>query len=218
METSEPLAKPQRPFRAVDMAPPRIISGKAGGIRLRSVPGSGTRPITDRVKEALFNIIGPEIEGASFLDLFAGTGSVGIEALSRGASYVCFLDTSRQAIATIRENLRLTHLEQGAEVLHMDAFVFLKRSPTRAFDFIFIAPPQYKGLWEKALQTLDSNPAWLSPDGTVIVQIDPNEYKPLEQLTHLEKIEQRHYGSTELVFYRCKTTQEASAAASYEED
>ncbi|WP_299026076.1 16S rRNA (guanine(966)-N(2))-methyltransferase RsmD [uncultured Thermanaerothrix sp.] len=187
------------------MTPPRIISGKAGGIRLRSVPGSGTRPITDRVKEALFNIIGPEIEGASFLDLFAGTGSVGIEALSRGAAYVCFLDTSRQAISTIKENLRLTHLEQGTEVLHMDAFVFLRQPPTRRFDFIFIAPPQYKGLWEKALQALDLNPAWLSPHGIVIVQIDPKEYRPLEQLTNLEEVEQRHYGSTKLVFYRYKS-------------
>lgn len=190
------------------MTPPRIISGKAGGIRLRSVPGSGTRPITDRVKEALFNIIGPKIEGASFLDLFAGTGSVGIEALSRGAAYVCFLDTSRQAISTIKENLRLTHLEQGAEVLHMDAFAFLRQSPTRNFDFIFIAPPQYKGLWEKSLQTLDLNPAWLSPHGTVIVQIDPKEYKPLERLTNLEEVEQRHYGSTRLVFYRSKSAGE----------
>ncbi|MGB9896710.1 16S rRNA (guanine(966)-N(2))-methyltransferase RsmD [Thermanaerothrix sp.] len=194
------------------MTPPRIIGGKSGGIRLRSVPGSGTRPITDRVKEALFNILGPEIEGSTFLDLFAGTGSVGLEALSRGASYVCFIDASRQAISTIKENLRLTHLEQGAEILHMDAFVFLRRPPTRAFDFIFVAPPQYKGLWEKALAVLDANPTWLSPTGTIIVQIDPNEYKPL-LLQHFAEEDRRRYGSTQLIFYRCKPSQEAIATS-----
>ena len=194
------------------MTPPRIIGGKSGGIRLRSVPGSGTRPITDRVKEALFNILGPEIEGSTFLDLFAGTGSVGLEALSRGASYVCFIDASRQAISTIKENLRLTHLEQGAEILHMDAFAFLRRPPTRAFDFIFVAPPQYKGLWEKALAVLDQNPTWLSPTGTIIVQIDPNEYKPL-LLQHFAEEDRRHYGSTQLIFYRCKPSQEAIATS-----
>ncbi|MDT8897235.1 16S rRNA (guanine(966)-N(2))-methyltransferase RsmD [Thermanaerothrix sp. 4228-RoL] len=194
------------------MTPPRIIGGKSGGIRLRSVPGSGTRPITDRVKEALFNILGPEIEGSTFLDLFAGTGSVGLEALSRGASYVCFIDASRQAISTIKENLRLTHLEQGAEILHMDAFAFLRHPPTRTFDFIFVAPPQYKGLWEKALAVLDANPTWLSPTGTIIVQIDPNEYKPL-LLQHFAEEDRRRYGSTQLIFYRCKPSQEAIATS-----
>ena len=83
----------------------RVISGKARGRRLRTVPGDTTRPITDRAKESLFNILGPDIQGASVLDMFAGTGSVGIEALSRGAARVRFIDQQRQAIDTIRLNL-----------------------------------------------------------------------------------------------------------------
>jgi 16S rRNA (guanine966-N2)-methyltransferase len=90
----------------------RVISGKAKGRKLRSVPGDTTRPITDRVREALFNIIGPDIEGATLLDLFAGTGSVGIEALSRGAKFVLFIDKNRHPITTIMTNLKDTDLRK----------------------------------------------------------------------------------------------------------
>jgi 16S rRNA (guanine966-N2)-methyltransferase len=190
------------------MTSPRIIGGKAGGIRLRSVPGKGTRPITDRVKEALFNILGIEIEGAAFLDLFAGTGSVGIEALSRGAEFVRFIDTSYHAVKVIRENLHLTGLLQGAEVIHGDAFAILRRPPDKRFDFIFIAPPQYHGLWKKALLVLDENPGWLAGNGVIIVQIDPNEYENIENLHHFQEVEQRRYGSTLLIFYHPKPTAE----------
>src|SRR3990172_11140026 len=99
----------------------RVISGKARGRRLRSVPGDLTRPITDRAKESLFNILGSDIDGAVVLDLFAGTGSVGIEALSRGAARARFIDQQRQAIETIHFNLSATGLEASAEVLRQDA-------------------------------------------------------------------------------------------------
>ena len=99
------------------MSNPRIISGKARGMRLRPVPGDITRPITDRVKESLFNIINVDIQGASWLDLFGGTGSVGIEALSRGAGYVRFIDLNRSAIQTIKDNLVSTRLELNAHVI-----------------------------------------------------------------------------------------------------
>src|SRR4030042_3495437 len=99
----------------------RIIGGKARGRRIRSVSGETTRPITDKVKEALFNIIGPDIQGASVLDLFAGTGSVGIEALRRGAKYVRFVDLNWQPIATIRANLKNTDLQYEAEVINSNA-------------------------------------------------------------------------------------------------
>ena len=102
----------------------RVIGGKAGGLRLRSVPGTGTRPITDRVKEALFNIIGGDIVSSQWLDLFAGTGAVGIEALSRGASFVRFLDLSRQAVQTIRENLIHTRLDKLAEIHQTDSLSY----------------------------------------------------------------------------------------------
>jgi 16S rRNA (guanine966-N2)-methyltransferase len=178
----------------------RVIAGKARGRRLRSVPGTSTRPITDRAKEALFDILAPDLPGSSWLDLFAGTGSVGIEALSRGAAFVCFVDKQRQAVATIRSNLIVTGFEQDSQVLSMDAFKLLDRPADRNYDYVFIAPPQYKGLWQRALTSLDSHPDWLSKDAWVIVQIDPLEYEALP-LEHLHEFEQRRYGSTLFVFY-----------------
>lgn len=182
----------------------RIIAGKARGRRIRSVPGDTTRPITDRVREALFNILGADIQGASFLDLFAGTGSVGIEALSRGASQVCFVDVNRLPIVTVRDNLKTTGLLEGSEVLQMDAFVFLERSEEHKFDYVYIAPPQYKSLWKRALIAVDKNPGILSEDAWVIVQIHPVELEPLtgeDNLHHLVEFDRRQYGSTLLLFY-----------------
>jgi len=178
----------------------RVISGSAGGRKLKAVPGSSTRPITDRAKEALFNILRPDILGASMLDLFAGTGSVGIEALSRGASFVRFIENNRRALQTVKANLAHTQLEVNAEVVLADAFVVLKKRPERAFDYFYIAPPQYKGMWSRALLALDAQPDWLVEDGWAIAQIDPKEYEELE-LTHLSEFDRRRYGSTMLVFY-----------------
>lgn len=179
----------------------RVIAGTARGRRLRPVPGDSTRPITDRVKENLFNIIGSHIVGSTFLDLFAGTGGVGIEALSRGAAYVRFLDLDRRAIKTIRENLEITGLADSAEVLQRDALAVLMGKPDRPYDFIFIAPPQYKGLWIDALRRIDSQPGWLQADGWAIAQIDPKEDQPLE-FEALELFDERRYGNTQLNFYR----------------
>jgi 16S rRNA (guanine966-N2)-methyltransferase len=179
----------------------RVIGGKARGRRLKSVPGDTTRPVTDRVKLSLFNILGADIEGASFLDLFAGTGSIGIEALSRGAVYVRFLDLNRRAVEIIQENLANTRLEEGSDVQRGDAFALLHRRPDRTFDYIYIAPPQYKGLWKQALLDVDSHPGWLSEDAWVIVQIHPREYEQVD-LLNLEEFEQRVYGSTLLIIYR----------------
>ena len=178
----------------------RVIGGKARGRKLRSVPGESTRPITDRTKEALFNIIGGDIQGASFLDLFAGTGSVGIEALSRGAAFVRFLDINPNAIKTIRLNLEHTGLADQAEVLRIDAFHHLKGRPDRKFDYIYIAPPQYKEMWLQAIKAVDEQTTWLSEDAWVITQIHPKEYQSFYS-NHLEEFDQRQYGSTLLVFY-----------------
>ncbi len=182
------------------MSNPRIIGGKARGIRLKPVPGDITRPVTDRVKEALFNILAADIQGASFLDLFGGTGSVGIEALSRGATFVRLIDLNRPAIATIKDNLKATRLEANAEVIQSDAFSFLRQRADRQFDYIYVAPPQYKELWLRALNEIDQNPGWMSLDAWVIVQIDPVEYQP-SSFSHLQEFDQRRYGSTVLVFF-----------------
>jgi len=187
------------------MSSPRIIAGKAKGRRLKSVPGNTTRPITDRTKESLFNIIGSDIIDSSLLDLFAGTGSVGIEALSRDASHVCFIDNNRKAIKTIRSNLEITGFSipresPKIEVLQNDAFTYLKNIKGRNYDFIYVAPPQYKDMWIKALTLIDQNPEIMANICWVIVQIHPIEYCPIE-LKNLQLFDKRKYGSTVLDFY-----------------
>jgi 16S rRNA (guanine966-N2)-methyltransferase len=177
----------------------RVIAGSAKGIRLQAVPGGGTRPISDRVKEALFSILSNTIVDSHVLDLFAGTGSVGIEALSRGAEQAVFVEKHPRAIATVRANLRRSRLEAGARVVRSDVFTFLAGDPT-PFDLIYVAPPQYQGLWKKTLLALEANPNWLHPDGLAIVQIFPKELEPLD-LDTLRLTEQRRYGSTLLCFY-----------------
>jgi len=180
----------------------RVISGKARGRKLRSVPGDTTRPITDRTKEALFNIIGPDIVGAAFLDLFAGTGSVGIEALSRGAAFAFFSDINHLPVQVIQQNLKSTDLHQSAKVARIDAFKLLSSSPDRRYDYVYIAPPQYKGLWKDALREVDNHPEWLSEDAWVIVQIHPIEEELQERLhQHLALFDRRVYGSTLLLFF-----------------
>jgi 16S rRNA (guanine966-N2)-methyltransferase len=182
------------------MAGLRVIAGEAKGRKLRSVPGIQTRPISDRVKESLFNILGADLHGARFLDLFAGTGSVGIEALSRGAQWGVFVDNSRKAIETVKQNLELTKFEARSQVLQKDAFDLLTGPPGVPVDYVYIAPPQYHNLWSRALKTLDKHVNWLNPDAWVIVQIHPREYEDID-LKNLIPFDQRKYGSTLLVFY-----------------
>jgi len=178
----------------------RVIAGSARGRRLRLVPGEGTRPITDRVKEALFNILGADIRGAGILDLFAGTGSVGIEALSRGAARAVFVDIHLRAVETIQANLELTGLSQMAQVIRGEAFGYLRSGSSRPFDYVYLAPPQYQGVVPKVLTAIDSRPSILNPDGWVIAQLDPHE-ELQASLLHLVEIDRRRYGNTLLVFY-----------------
>ncbi len=178
----------------------RVISGTAKGRKLKDVPGDTTRPVTDRVKEALFNILASDVRDSTWWDLFGGTGAIGIEALSRGAAFVRFSELNRTAAGVIHENLDHCKLAERAEVLRGDAFAFLQAAPNRRFDYIYIAPPQYKEMWIKCLQLLDANPGWLGDECEVIAQIDPLEYRELS-LANLSEFEQRKYGSTLLVFY-----------------
>lgn len=176
----------------------RVVSGKAKGRKLLAVPGEGTRPILDRVKTALFDVIRPRIQGIEMLDLFAGSGSVGIEALSQGAAACTFLDISRHAVETIKKNLEITGLS-GGEVYNQDSFAFLRKSK-KSFDLIYIAPPQYKSLWVEALHHLAERPQLLKADGFAIVQIDPGEYEKVE-MSDFYEADQRKYGNTLLIFY-----------------
>lgn len=178
----------------------RVIAGSARGFKLRAVPGDSTRPITDRAKESLFSILGDWVVDARVLDLFGGTGAVGIEALSREAAFVQFIDRNRQAVETIRANLLHCKLAEYAQVLQADSFAFLESYRGDPFDIIFIAPPQYKELWSRALLLVDSRPDLLGEDGVVVVQIDPKEDQPVA-LSHLVEYDRRRYGSVLLLFF-----------------
>ena len=170
----------------------RVIAGTAKGRTLRSPRTQDTRPITDRAKESLFNILAPRIPGSRFLDLFAGTGSVGIEALSRGAAHATFVERAGGALADIRHNLGATHLAA-------DVFAYLRGTPA-PFDVIFVAPPQWRGLWTRAVQLLDQQPGWLAPDGVIVVQHDPAESTDVP-LQHLRMSAERTYGRVRFTFF-----------------
>ena len=180
----------------------RVIGGTAKGRKLEAVPGDTTRPILDRVRTAVFDILRPRLADARILDVFAGTGSVGIEALSQGAESCVFLDLEKRAIETITKNLNTTDLSEKARVKHMDAFRFL-RSAKESFDIIYIAPPQYQDLWTQTMTTLAERPHLLAEDGLIVVQIDPKEYEELS-LMEFEERRQKRYGNTLLVFYETR--------------
>jgi 16S rRNA (guanine966-N2)-methyltransferase len=182
------------------MATLRVISGSAKGKRLKTVPGDSTRPITDQVKEALFNILADEVRDIDILDLFGGTGAVGIEALSRGAKSVLFLDTSHQAIKVIKENLEITRFSSMATVLRGDAFGYLQNPSRLGYDLIYVAPPQYKEMWAKVMQLIDAKPELLNDDGQIIVQINPIEWFEQSYDNFIE-FDRRKYGDTELIFF-----------------
>ncbi|MCQ3938748.1 MAG: 16S rRNA (guanine(966)-N(2))-methyltransferase RsmD [Chloroflexi bacterium] len=178
----------------------RVIAGSAKGRKLKPVPGDTTRPVMDRVKEALFNILAGDVAASRWWDLFSGTGAIGIEALSRGAAFVKFTDLNRAPIETTRENVEHCRFSEQAEIRRGDAFTLLAGKADRQFEYIYVAPPQYQKMWLEALKLIDDHTDWLTEDGTVIVQIDPKEYEEVA-LNNLVEGEQRKYGNTLLVFY-----------------
>ncbi len=178
----------------------KVNTGSAKGKRLKAVPGKTTRPITDLAKQAVFNILMDEVRNSRWLDLFGGTGAVGIEALSRGAASCAFLDIENSAVRVIEANLKATGLSAAAKVIRQDALRYVGGRPNSQYDFIYVAPPQHQGIWQRAVAAIDDNIGWLADGGTVIVQIDPNEYVALE-LKHLELDDQRSYGRTMFCFY-----------------
>jgi 16S rRNA (guanine966-N2)-methyltransferase len=182
----------------------RVIAGSAKGRRLKAPDTLDTRPILDRVKTALFDILAPDIVDSRFLDLFAGTGQIGIEALSRGAASATFVELSGEVVKLVRENLAITRLEANAEVIRADAFVFLRdaHAQRREFDIVYVAPPQYKQMAAQALERLDQA-SLTTPGGLVIVQIHPRERSDIaaDALSRLRLYDERTYGSTLLMFF-----------------
>lgn len=133
----------------------RVIAGKAKSLRLKTIEGMDTRPTTDRIKETLFNILQPYVADSRFLDLFAGSGAIGIEALSRGADSCVFVEQQKRAANCIRDNLRFTHLDGQAQVMVMDAVTAVRRLDGELpYSCIFMDPPYDKGLELEVLKTL----------------------------------------------------------------
>jgi 16S rRNA (guanine966-N2)-methyltransferase len=181
----------------------RIIAGSLGGRRLTAPPGAATRPTSDRVREAIFNILGPPPDGARVLDLFAGAGGLGIEALSRGAAYGHFVDQSRAAIRCLKGNLDALGLADRSRVVLADAgraLADLERAGDPGFDWIFLDPPYASDLVTATLGRLATGP--LAAPGAVVIAehdrrrvLDPS-YGALELASH------RRYGDTAVSFYR----------------
>ncbi|MCR5654913.1 MAG: 16S rRNA (guanine(966)-N(2))-methyltransferase RsmD [Lachnospiraceae bacterium] len=148
----------------------RVIAGEARSLQLVTPEGEDTRPTTDRIKETLFNMIQFDIPGCKFLDLFAGSGGIGIEALSRGAEKAVFVDSAKEAQACIEQNLEHTHFTDKAQLLKQDAFVSMMMLEYReVFDIVFMDPPYHKELERRVLEYLSTSPI-INADTLVIFE------------------------------------------------
>ena len=150
----------------------RIIAGKARRLPLRTLPGRDTRPTTDRIKETLFNMLAPELEGAYFLDLFAGSGQIGLEAVSRGSAYCVFVDNNRKACEVIEDNMHFTKMADQCMLMNTDAMSALRRLDGKyRFDLIFMDPPYNQNLETEILQYL-AHSTLVKDGATIIVEAD----------------------------------------------
>lgn len=180
----------------------RVIAGTARSLPLRAPKGSGVRPTTDRIKETLFNMLSPFIPGCRFLDLFSGSGAIGIEALSRGASSAVFVEKDREALGVIRENLHFTHLEDRATVLADDAVRTVSGlNGSESFDIIFMDPPYNHELERRVLEALSGSSA-AGPDTLIVVEASAQT--DLSYLPDLgfKTIKDKPYGTNRHVFIK----------------
>ncbi|KRN88925.1 16S rRNA (guanine(966)-N(2))-methyltransferase RsmD [Ligilactobacillus ceti] len=183
----------------------RIVAGNYGGRKLKAVPGMKTRPTTDKVKESMFNIIGPYFAGGQALDLFAGSGGLAIEAVSRGVEHAILVDRQYQAIKTINENIAITKEEDKFTVLKGDAKRILKQFAKKemTFDYVFLDPP-YK---EQEIVNLMQEMVELSilnEDALIVCETDQDAHLP-EEISGFNFIKAADYGITRLAFYRLTT-------------
>lgn len=178
----------------------RIISGRARSRKLKSIQGTGTRPTLDRVKEAIFNILAPVLPDSKCLDLFAGFGGLGLEAISRGAAAVIFLENNYRNVKVIRENIELCDFREEAQVKNMDVFKYLNDC-NKNFDLIFMDPPYGKGLVNKTI-SLISDGEFLSNKGLLIAEHHKNE--DIEKLFKLTIIKEKVYGDTIISIFQAR--------------
>lgn len=177
----------------------RVITGLARGRVLKTLEGEDVRPTTDRVKEAIFSIIQFELEGRQVLDMFAGSGQLGIEALSRGAAYATFTDMSKDAVDIIKQNLLATGLHRNSAVLQDDAVTFLKNSKKK-FDIIFMDPPYSKGILQNALPYAVN----AVNDGGVVICEHPHGEEMPQDVGRFSIYREYKYGKVALTVYRIR--------------
>lgn len=177
----------------------RVITGLARGRRLETLEGEDVRPTTDRIKEAVFSIIQFETEGRVFLDLFAGSGQMGIEALSRGAKTAYLVDNSKKSIDTIKRNLKTTKLEKDAKVFSMDYHSFLAMCSER-FDIAFLDPPYRTGMLQDSIETI----AEMMKDTGIIIAENPLNEEILSNYGNFVLDRQYRYGKIKISTFRHK--------------
>ena len=180
----------------------RIISGKARGTKLYTLEGIETRPTLDRVKESVFNIIQQDIEGAIVLDLFSGSGAIGLEMLSRGAKKAILCDNSKKAIEIIKKNTEKTHMIEKAEIYNLDFKDAIEKVKNQKFDIIYLDPPYNTDFIVQALKKIiDLN--IIKKDGKIILETDDEQriIKDIENI-NVEIIDKRKYGRATVIFLR----------------
>ncbi len=180
----------------------RVISGEAKGHKLKTVKGNTTRPTTDRVKESLFNIIAGFVGDAEVLDLFAGTGNLGIEALSRGANSAVFVDKSRECSNVILENLTHTRLLERSTIITSEVGLAISRlaNEGKRFSLIFLDPPYNKNFVEKTLNYISKSDIILD-NGLIVAEHDYIDSVP-ESIDHIKLLRSERYGDTVISFFR----------------
>lgn len=181
----------------------RIITGVAKGKKLKNIKGMRVRPTLDRVKESLFNILANKVPDSNFLDLFSGTGNIGLEALSRGAKYVVFVDNHRESIGVIKENIKLTCLDHyNYEIIFDDANKAIERLSLRnqKFNIIFMDPPYARGFVLPVINTIYQKNI-LEEDGIIVVEHNKEEELP-DNIGDLVMFRKEKYGSVFLTFYK----------------
>lgn len=180
----------------------RVIAGKAKRMPLKTVPGNHTRPTTDRIKETLFNILQDDIYDSRFLDLFAGSGAIGIEALSRGAKQAVFVEQNRQAVECIKSNLKFTRLDANAQVLAGDVFSALSKLVSQPpFSIIFMDPP-YNQLWERRVLETLADSSLIDEETLIIVEASmETDFSYLDQMGY-EVVRRKEYKTNVHMFLR----------------
>ena len=184
----------------------RVIAGKARRLNLKTPLGLETRPTTDRIKETLFNILAPLLPGCNFLDLFSGSGGIGIEALSRGAAFAVFVDNDKKAISCIKENLDHTHLSNEALVISKNALSAINELSLKKekFDIVFMDPPYKKELEEETLNAL-SNSNIIDKDTLIIIEAEKHNNLEFLEKTNFEITRIKEYKTNKHYFLKIKS-------------